>query len=78
MNASGDRCTEQKEAEAYGEFQRCSMQQPCEFEKTCGPKLEEALAVGSMKERRTIFDRTRTKAVADCKAANAPGVWRGA
>ena len=78
MNASQDRCTEQKEAEAYGEFQRCSMQQPCEFEKTCGPKLEEALAVGSMKERRTIFDRARTKAVADCKTANAPGVWRGA
>ncbi len=78
MNASQDRCTEQKEAEAYVEFQRCSMQQPCEFEKTCGPKLEEALAVGSMKERRTIFDRTRTKAVADCKTANAPGVWRGA
>ncbi len=78
MTASQDRCTEQKEAEAYAEFQRCSLQQPCDFEKTCGPKLEEALAVGSMKERRTIFDRTRTRAVADCKAANAPGVWRGA
>ena len=78
INASQEHCTEQKEAEAYAEFQRCSWQQPCEFEKTCGPKLEEALAVGSMKERRTIFDRTRTKAVADCKAANAPGVWRGA
>ena len=25
-----------------------------------------------------MFDRARTKAVADCKAASAPGVWRGA
>jgi hypothetical protein len=78
MSASEPNCTEQKEAEAYTEFQRCNFQQPCEFEKTCGPKLEEALAVDSMKSRRTLFDRARTKAVADCKAASAPGVWRGA
>ncbi len=25
-----------------------------------------------------MFDRARTKAVADCKTASAPGVWRGA
>ena len=78
MSASNENCTEQKEAEAYSEFQRCAYQQPCEFEKTCGPKLEEALAVGSLKNRRTIFDRARTKAVADCKTASAPGVWRAA
>jgi hypothetical protein len=78
MSASEPNCTEQKEAEAYGEFQRCNYQQPCEFEKTCGPKLEEALAADSMKKRRTLYDRARTQAVADCKAASAPGVWRGA
>ena len=42
------------------------------------PSCEEALAADSMKDRRTMFDRARTKAVADCKAASAPGVWRGA
>jgi hypothetical protein len=71
-------CAEQKEAEAYGEFQRCNYQQPCEFEKTCGPKLEEAMSADSMRLRRTLYERARTKAVSDCKAASAPGVWRGA
>jgi hypothetical protein len=78
MTASEPQCTEQKEAEAYTEFQRCNFQQPCEFEKTCGPKLEETLSVESMKKRRVVFDRARTRAVEDCKIASAPGVWRGA
>ena len=40
--------------------------------------MEEALATESMRARRTLFDRARTTAVAACKAASAPGVWRGA
>ena len=78
MTLAEPNCEAQKDAEAVGDFQRCNNQQPCEFEKTCGPKLEEALSAGGMKDRRTMFDRARTKAVADCKAASAPGVWRGA
>jgi hypothetical protein len=78
VSTSDPQCTEQKETEAYAEFQRCTFQQPCEFEKSCGPKLEDALAAESMKKRRMLFDRARTKAVDDCKEASAPGVWRGA
>jgi hypothetical protein len=77
MKVSEPQCTEQKEAEAYAEFQRCSTQQPCDFEKVCGPKLEEVLAVGSMRSRRAAYDRTRTRAVDACKIESAPGVWRG-
>ena len=78
MSMAEPNCKSQKDSEAVSEFQRCNTQQPCEFEKSCGPKLEEALDADSMKDRRAMFDRARTKAVADCKAASAPGVWRGA
>lgn len=78
MTMAAPNCQEQKEAEALGEFQRCNFQQPCEFEKICSPKLEEVLSADSMKARRVLIDRARSKATADCKAASAPGVWRGA
>jgi hypothetical protein len=78
MTMAAPNCQEQKEAEAVGEFQRCNFQQPCEFEKICSPKLEEALSADSMKARRVLIDRARSKATADCRAASAPGVWRGA
>ena len=78
MTMAEPNCEGQKVSEAVGEFQRCNSQQPCEFEKSCGPKLEEALSADNMKDRRSMFDRARTQAVADCKAASAPGVWRGA
>jgi V8-like Glu-specific endopeptidase len=78
FKSSEPQCSEAKESEAYTEFQRCSYNTPCDFDKTCGPKLEEALAVDSMKARRTLFDRARNKAQEDCRAASAPGVWRGA
>ena len=45
-------CEGQKVSEAVSEFQRCNSQQPCEFEKSCGPKLEEALSADNMKDRR--------------------------
>lgn len=78
MTMAPPSCQEQKEAESIAEFQRCNFQQPCEFENSCSPKLEEALSADSMKARRVLIDRARTKATADCKAASAPGVWRGA
>jgi hypothetical protein len=77
MQVSEPQCTEQKEAEAYADFQRCAVQQPCDFEKVCGPKLEDALAADSMRKRRAAFDRTRGQAVDACKVESAPGVWRG-
>jgi hypothetical protein len=76
-SASGPLCADQKDTEAYAEFQRCSSQQPCEFEKTCKPKLEDALSVEGLRKRRSLFDGARTEAEAGCKAAEAPGVWRG-
>ncbi len=78
MALADPNCQAQKEAEALAEFQRCTYQQPCEFDKACGPKLEEVLATESMRARRTAFDSARTAAAASCKAASAPGVWRGA
>jgi hypothetical protein len=78
MSLSETRCTDQKETDAFAEFQSCAWRQPCEFKTTCGPKVEDALASASMRQRQTLFDRARVKAEADCKAAEAPGVWRGA
>jgi hypothetical protein len=71
-------CADRKDIEAYNEFQRCSVQQPCEFEKTCKPKLEEALSVDGLRKRRTLLDGARTSADTACKVAEAPGVWHGA
>lgn len=77
MQISQPQCEEQKEAEAYAEFQRCSLQQPCDFEKVCARKLEDGLAVDTLRKRRASFDRTRGQAVNACKIESAPGVWRG-
>lgn len=76
MTASEPRCTEQKEADAFQEFRNCAVNNPCDFDKTCGPKVEDALAPESMRLRRTLYDRARTKAQEDCRAASAPGIWR--
>ncbi|MTD95175.1 trypsin-like serine protease [Hyphomicrobium sp. xq] len=76
VTASEPRCTEQKETEAFQEFRRCAINTPCDFDKTCAKNVEEALAVESLKVRRTLFDRARNKAQDDCRTASAPGVWR--
>ena len=62
MTASEARCTEQKEAEAYQDFRSCAINQPCEFDKICSAKVNEALSAETLKKRRTLIDRASTKA----------------
>jgi hypothetical protein len=71
-------CIDQKEANAFHDFQRCAVIQPCEFEKVCAAKVEEVLSADSLKRRRTLLDRAASKAQEDCKQISAPGIWRGA
>ena len=78
MTASEQRCTEQKEAEAFLEFRRCAVNQPCEFDTICTVKVTDALSPESLKKRRALMDRANTKAQEDCRQAKAPGIWRGA
>ncbi len=77
LAAAGPNCEEQKEANAFEDYQRCAVNQPCELEKMCTSKMEEALSVDSLKRRRTLITRATTRAQEDCKQASAPGVWRG-
>jgi len=76
MAASGPLCTQQKEAEAYTDFLSCANDQPCTFDNSCGPKLQQSLRPDVLKKRQTLFDRVRAKAQDDCQQASAPGIWR--
>jgi hypothetical protein len=78
MTASEPRCTEQKESTAFQEFRRCASNQPCDFDNVCVSKLNDALSVESLKQRRTMIDRTNARAQDDCRQSKAPGIWRGA
>ena len=75
MVAAGPLCTQQKEAEAYTDFLSCTNDNPCDFDKTCGPKLQQSLRPQIMKKRQTLFDRVRAKAQDECQQASAPGIW---
>ena len=75
--ASEPACKEQDETQAFEEFQRCAVNQPCEFDKVCTAKVSEALSAETLKKRRTLMDRANTKAQEDCRQAKAPGIWRG-
>jgi hypothetical protein len=78
MAASAPLCTQQKEAEAYTDFLSCAENQPCDFDKSCGPKLQQSLRPDIMTKRQPLVDRLRSKAQEECKQASAPGVWRSA
>jgi hypothetical protein len=75
LAAAGPLCTQQKEADAYTGFQRCAAEQPCDFEKSCGPTLQQSLRPEIMQKRQKLVDGLRSKAQDDCKQASAPGVW---
>ena len=75
MTASGPLCTQQKETEAYTDFLSCTNDNPCDFDKTCGPKLQQSLRPDIMKKRQTLFDRVRAEAQDACQQASAPGIW---
>ena len=75
MAASGPLCTQQKEAEAYTGFLSCTNDTPCDFDKTCRPRLQQSLRPEIMKKRQTLFDRVRAKAQDDCQQASAPDIW---
>jgi Trypsin-like peptidase domain len=78
LAAADPRCVEQKEANAFQEFQRCTVNQPCDFEKVCSAKMEEALSADSLKRHRGMITRAANNAQETCKQISAPGVWRGA
>jgi Trypsin-like peptidase domain len=75
MAASGPLCTQQKEAEAYGEFLGCANNNPCDFDQTCEPKLVQSQRPEIMQKRHPLVERLRAKAQDECKQASAPGVW---
>jgi V8-like Glu-specific endopeptidase len=77
LAAAGPLCEEQKDLTAFQEFQQCAANQPCDFDKVCKTKMQDAMSADGMRLRRTLFDRAETKARDDCKVAWAPGVWRG-
>lgn len=76
--AAGPLCTQQKEADAYSDFQGCADNQPCDFDAQCAPKLQQSLRPEIMKKRQVLFDLVRNKAKAECEEASAPGIWRAA
>jgi hypothetical protein len=77
MTGAEPRCTEQKENDAFIEFRRCAVNQPCEFDKVCTSKVTEALSAETLKKRRTLMDRMNTTAQEACRQAKAPNIWRG-
>jgi V8-like Glu-specific endopeptidase len=77
LTTSEPACKEQDETQAFEEFERCALNQPCEFDRVCTAKVSEALSAETLKKRRTLMDRANTKAQEDCRQAKAPGIWRG-
>jgi hypothetical protein len=77
MTASKPMCTEQKEASAFDDFLTCANENPCDFEKTCGPKLQQSLRQDVMQKRNPLVERLKAKAQEECKQASAPGIWHG-
>ncbi len=76
MAASGPLCTQHKEAEAYTDFLGCVNDNPCDFDNSCGPKLQQSLRPEIMKKRQPLFDRVHAMAQDACQQASAPGIWR--